>query len=373
MFRIRALCFYRSASLRIPLDQALASLRSMAEVEAFPIPQEHSAARLIGDHTNSVITQRAYTAFVYRSAGFTNRLEELLTHTRWDVIHADSLDLSAYFEHLPSVPLVCGHHDVQSELLRRRAQRDHGALRRLYLRLQARLMEQEEHLWCPRVSLNLTVSQEDRETLASRHGGKYAVIPNGVDLQYYRPGSREGSGCLFVGAADWFPNKDAMTFFADEILPRVRKLSPKLSAQWMGQVSPVERDHFTAAGVTVHGHVSDPRPVLEQSACCVVPVRVGGGTRIKILEAWAMGKPVVSTTIGCEGLDARDGSNILIRDDPESFAEAVVNLENNPGLRARIGREARHTVEGQYGWDRISALMIREYTHLLGVQVSRDY
>ena len=113
------------------------------------------------------------------------------------------------------------------------------------------------------------------------------------------------------------------------------------------------------------GYVEDIRPHVQRAACYVVPLRVGGGTRLKILDAWAMGKAVVSTSVGCEGLDARDGENILIRDDARSFAEAVGRVLRDGELRRRLAAGARETAERVYDWDVIGARMVREYTALL--------
>jgi glycosyltransferase involved in cell wall biosynthesis len=231
-------------------------------------------------------------------------------------------------------------------------------------------MEKEERAWCPKVSLNVTVSEDDSRYLSQlAPEARFAVVPNGVDTGFFTPGdedlSAEGN-VVFVGGTTWFPNKDALQFFSESILPAVRAKSPGCTATWVGRATEKERSGFgQVAGLSLTGYVPDVRPYVQRAGCFVVPLRVGGGTRLKILDAWAMGKAVVSTSIGCEGLDAVDGENILVRDSPEDFAEAVSDVLLNMELRNRLGRKARATVESTYSWTVIGKKMHHVYENLL--------
>jgi glycosyltransferase involved in cell wall biosynthesis len=129
----------------------------------------------------------------------------------------------------------------------------------------------------------------------------------------------------------------------------------------VGRASPEEIERYARIGITLTGHVDDIRPCVDRAACYVVPLRIGGGTRLKILDGWAMGKAIVSTSIGCEGLDAIDGKNILVRDDPRSFAAAVIGVLRDPLLRASLEREGRVTAERTYSWEVIGAAIRRAY------------
>ena len=192
-FEITALCFYRYKPGLFHTDVAAAvdALGEFGAVEAFPIPQEHSRLRLLWDHSRSVLTQRAYTVFAYQSSAFLRQLRTALSQQRFDLVHADSLDLSRYFPEVGSRPIICTHHDAQSVLLRRRAAAEREPLRRRFVGLQARLTEDEEQWWCPRVALNLTVSEVDQVALqAVAPGARFAVVPNGVDLVAFSPGTQ---------------------------------------------------------------------------------------------------------------------------------------------------------------------------------------
>lgn len=360
-FDVTALCFYRKAVAR-DVGASVDALGELAEVEVFPIPQEHRPLRFAWDHLRSVARRRVYTAYAYESRAFRSRLAEILDAGGIDLVHVDSLDLSGYLPLLRGLPVVCVHHNVESALLRRRARVERSPLRRGYLRHQAGLMEREEQRWCGRVSLNVTVSADDRDTLRRiAPDGHYLVVPNGVDVDRFRPGEGSGGGIVFVGGTTWFPNRDALSYFAAEILPLLRERGEDAPVRWVGRASERERSAYGEAGVELTGYVDDIRPYVQGAGCFVVPLRVGGGTRLKILDAWAMGKAVVSTAVGCEGLDTRDGENILVRDTAEGFAEAVRSVLHDGALRRRLGESARATAEQVYSWERIGVDMTREY------------
>ena len=370
-FDVTALCFSSHKRGAVPQDdlpQRVGALRQLAEVEVdvFPLPQEHSFWRLAWDHVRSLGLNRVYTAFVYDSASLTARLGQLLQVRRFDLIHVDSLKLSRYLPLFRGVPVVCGHHNVESVLLQRRAQVERTPWRQAYLRHQARLMAREERRWCPRCDLNILVSDADCTTLQrSVPEATCAVVPNGVDTDTFRPGPGRDHGMVFVGESTWFPNRDGMQYFCDEILPRIRGTGEMTPVRWVGRASDaLRRTYHDRYAVELTGYAPDVRPHVRDAACYIVPLRVGGGTRLKILEAWAMGKAVVSTSVGCEGLAAEDGRNILIRDDPDGFAQAVQVVLHDPALRRQLGIEGRRTVERHYSWDGIGESMLLLYRSL---------
>ena len=369
-YDVTALCFYRRATTR-DLVGSLTALRAIASsVEAFPIEQEHRRSRLVWDHARSVLTARAYTTYAYENASFRLVLREHLRSQRFQLVHVDSLDLNSYLPLLAGVPIILVHHNVESALLRRRAAREPSGLRRGYLRLQSRLIRQEERRWAPRVTLNIAVSDGDARDLAAlAPGARIAVIPNGVDVETFAPAKGSAvDGIVFVGGMSWFPNADALAFFAQDILPLIRAADARVKVTWVGRALPGEINTFARRGIQLTGHVDDIRGFVRGAACYVVPLRVGGGTRLKILDAWAMGKAIVSTSVGCEGLDAVDGQNILIRDDPTAFAAAVTTVLGDPALRASLERNARLTAEQKYSWEVIGATMRTAYAPIVAAK-----
>jgi glycosyltransferase involved in cell wall biosynthesis len=203
----------------------------------------------------------------------------------------------------------------------------------------------------------VTVSEADREVLERNFGARNVfAIPTGVDTDFFQPASEppEDNSLVFVGAMDWLPNEDGVLFFTDEVLPRIREMIPSVRITIVGRnpsARLLERTHLHPE-IRVVGRVEDVRPYVARGAVFVIPLRIGGGTRIKAYEAMAMGKAVVSTRIGIEGLPVRDGENVVLADRPEDFAAAVSRLLQDRAERDRIGRNARAYVEGNVSWSR---------------------
>lgn len=369
-FEIRALCFYRRAAHQTAskVEAALEGLRPFADVSAYPIPQEYSRWRTVLDHTRSVLSQRVFTRYAYHSVDYARDLQQSLREFRPALIHVDSLDLSGYLSFLPeSIPVVCVHHNVESALLRRRATAASG-LRSRYFALQARLTEAEERRYLSRLALNIAVSDPDAHQLRTlAPSARILTIPNGVDTNEVLPLPDASAGIVFVGGASWFPNRDALEYFAAEILPRIRqRMQEHVAVTWVGQATPDDQAHFAQAhGIQLTGYVDRIEPFVERAACYVVPLRIGGGTRLKILYAWAMQRAIVSTSVGCEGLDGSDGTDLLIRDTPDAFADAVVTLLRNTEQRVALARAGRRLAEQRYDWDVITSGMADAYRGLI--------
>jgi glycosyltransferase involved in cell wall biosynthesis len=367
-FDVDALFFYRRAHTACgpSIEARTERLREFGEVEAFPIPQEESAGRFALDHARSMATGRPYTYYAYDSRRYAAAIEELTAKKRYDVIHLDSLDLVRYADRFDPERVACTHHNVESDLLRRRAARDRSAMRRLGMTLQVNRVAAAEAEWCPRFALNIAVSAEDARALREvAPGARVEVIPNGIEAPSDTLESGEGSSVLFVGGTSWFPNRDALEFFATEVVPALGPAASTTPLVWVGRCSGDERARMARRGIDMAGYVEDLVPYYEDAACVVAPLRVGGGTRLKILGAWGSGKAVVSTTIGCEGLDARDGENILIADGPRDFAKAIDRLIDDPELRMRLGRRARETLEERFSWKAIAPRFTALYEAML--------
>lgn len=339
--------------------------------EPIPIPAERSGIRRILNHLASLATRRPYIRFEYAVPGFGSALGEALRHRHPALVHAESLDLYDWFSRLPSVPLTVTHHSVESDLLRSRAAVTTSLPARAYLRLQAARLEALERHWCPRVTANLMMSDVDAERLRQvAPGAPSLVIPNGVDVRYFSPEkgrARNRSRVVFVGPTYVYQNREGVNWFLERIWPRIRRSVPDATLDLIGGVRDEDAQRYSGCpGVLVRGHVADLRPYLRDAGCSVAPLRVGGGTRLKILDAWAMETPVVSTTTGCEGLETVDGENILVRDDADSFADAVISLVRGPDTAARIGAAGRHTAVTHYSWDAVVRRLSDCYAELIG-------
>src|SRR6185312_5215750 len=206
----------------------------------------------------------------------------------------------------------------------------------------------------------LTVSEADKDFFSDFvDRSKMTVISTGVDTNYFRPddGKEQRNSLVFTGSMDWMPNEDGVLYFIRSILPLVRREIPDVSFTIVGR-KPSEKLRATAAsepGVQVTGTVDDIRPYVREGSVYVVPLRIGRGTRLKIFEAMAMGKAIVSTTLGAEGLPISDGRNISIADSPEQFSSKVCQLLRDPEARRRLGSAARQLVEQHYSWSSVAA------------------
>lgn len=254
----------------------------------------------------------------------------------------------------PDVPAVLNAHNVEATIIDRLARHAPGRVARAYLRVEADKLRGFEAAAVARFARVVVVSDADRQRFADDYRVADPVVaPNGVDLDQLRPDAPGGPGrdVVFVGCMDWSPNADAMLHYVRDILPRVRRRGR--SRLWIVGRNPSPAVRALAADhpdVTVTGTVPDVRPYLARAAVVVVPLRIGGGTRIKILEAMAMARPVVATTIGAEGLDVVAGRDLELADDPAAFAHRVADLLDVPARRAELGRNGRRLVEARYAW-----------------------
>jgi polysaccharide biosynthesis protein PslH len=360
-FEVEGLCFDRPDRhlAHVPLADRMAAMNAQGRFALLPIPQLASRARLAADHLRSVATGRPYTWYVHESRAAQRALAEVLRRFDPHVVHVDSMDMVRLLPLLEGRPTVVTHHNVESQLLARRSVGAGAAWRQGYLRLQADHLRRAEAEWMPRVALNVVVSPEDERVFREiAPAASYAVVPNGVDVDYFRPVLGPTEGCVFVGGTTWHPNRDALVWFTSEILPRLRARGERGPVTWVGRVTEEERRAFEGVeGFHLTGYVDDIRPHLARATCFIAPLRFGGGTRLKLLDAWAMGKAIVSTGPGAEGLGGVDGRDLLLAENPEAFADAVARVLRDPGLAALLGAGGRRAVEERFSWTVIGRQM----------------
>ena len=272
-----------------------------------------------------------------------------------DVVHLTNPLLRMY--RFPSTArIVADAHNVEYDNLQRVARESRTPLRRLFFSAFAWRLQREESESCRRCDVILAVSDRDRAMFrAMAPGTEIAVVPNGVDLEQFAPRRliQSTHELVFVGMLDYQPNDTGIQHFLKAIFPLIQSRVPDAHLTIVGgNPSPAVRN-ASSSSVCVTGFVDDVRPFLEAAAILVVPLYAGGGTRLKLLEAMAMGIPAVSTTLGCEGLDVRDDEHLLVADAPDAFAECVVRLLEHPGLRTRLATEASSAVRAQHGWNQI--------------------
>ena len=235
-------------------------------------------------------------------------------------------------------------------------------LRGAYIRYQARNVRAAERARCRTAALNLAVSSLDVEQLKQiSPRARVTLFPNGVDTEIFtRPTLPKSYDIVFVGGQTWYPNLDGMRFFAREILPLIRRMRGDVSVKWVGRSDPKTAEEFKQMGIEVTGYVEDIRPVVAEAKCYIAPLRIGGGTRLKILDAWSLESAIVATSIACEGLEGEDKVHLLIRDTPTDFARAVGMILDDHALRERLGTNARHLVETTYDWEVLADDLLKQ-------------
>ncbi|MGE5926799.1 MAG: glycosyltransferase [Gemmatimonadota bacterium] len=318
------------------------------------------SARFYGELAANLFSPLPYAIAKYRSAGLRRAIVDLVAKGDVDVVVCDFLAPSLNVPAGLPVRTVLFQHNVEAMIWRRHAEVARGALARRYFREQWRRMDAFERAECRRFDHVIAVSAEDRDVFRSAYGVAGATdVPTGVDVDFFRPSgtvAREPLDMVFTGSMDWLPNEDGILWFTDEILPRIRARVPGATLTVVGRNPPAriralaERDPM----VRVTGTVPDVRPYIERAAVFVVPLRIGGGTRLKIFEAMAMERAVVSTAVGAEGLPVNDGADILLADAPEAFAAAVAGLLEQPARAESLGGAAARLVRASFGWDRVA-------------------
>ncbi|RPH46477.1 MAG: glycosyltransferase [Burkholderiales bacterium] len=338
-----------------------------ATVEAEPLYLDHPRLRLAADACLEPFGAVPLQVIKYRTAGMRRRLARLLERHTFDAVHLDMLHLAEYLPMFPHATRVLTEHNVESALLARRADTETRPLQRAYLRYQTGKLARYEARACAAADEVVAVSEPDAALLRAMDPAiRVTTVPNGVDTGYFRADPDvvpEPGRMAFVGGFTWFPNLDAIRWFVDTTLPRIAEAVPQARLTVVGRQPDTAATRAIAADprVELTGGVDDIRPIVSRASVFVVPLRIGGGTRLKILDALSMGRAVVSTRIGCEGLDVEPGRSILIADDPESLARETARVLADPELAARLGAEGRALVERRYDWRVIARDLDRVY------------
>jgi sugar transferase (PEP-CTERM/EpsH1 system associated) len=317
--------------------------------------------RFYADAAMHLVDPLPYAVGKYRSREFRRRLNALLQTQAFDLVVCDFLFPAVNLPRRLPCPAVLFTHNVESEIWRRHAETTPGAIGKALYGAQYKRMLRYERTTLARFDGVLAVSDADRQTFAALYPDAIRhpvhVVPTGVDIGFFAPAPSDPASrtLVFTGSMDWLPNEDAMQYFCRDILPLIRAEEPGVRLSIVGRTpTPAVKRLADEHDVTVTGRVDDVRPFMKEAAVYIVPLRIGGGTRLKIFEAMSMGKAVVSTTVGAEGLPVTDGRHVRLADEPASFAAAVVRLLRDADARARLEAAARALVVEQYDWSAVA-------------------
>jgi glycosyltransferase involved in cell wall biosynthesis len=286
------------------------------------------------------------------------RARQLLDEARYDLVVCDFVQMARNAIGIWDGPSVLFEHNVEAEIFERHSRTDEGWIRRRFMGYQAAKMRRFEGWAGRQFTRVVAVSERDKEQYERRYGWTNVdVIDTAVDIDYYRPNdcAKQAGTVLFVGSLDWLPNVDGLRWFVAEVWPLVRRDQPEARLRLVGR-NPTSEIQSLAEhpGVELVGPVPDTRPWLAESEVSIVPLRIGGGTRLKVFEAMAMGLPVVSTPLGAEGLQVQSGEHLLLAEGAEKVAEAVVRLLRSEALRMALGRAARNLVVTRFSSESVA-------------------
>ena len=338
------------------LEQRLAHCERVVSVP-YAVPKRGSAP-FAASVARSWFSHYPVDLWKWRVRGVRRAVRETLAKGGIDLCVADFLFAAANVPMPGDVPVVLFEHNVEYMIWQRLANLETTPWKRALFEMEWRKVRACEAEACRRANLTIAVSDDDKERLAELGSGNRIVsIPTGVNTGYFEPrgGAEVPARLVFSGSMDWHPNEDAVCYFVDTILPRIRADVPNVSFTIVGR-NPSARVRELAGhpGVTVTGTIDDVRPSIAEASVYVVPLRAGSGTRIKIFEALAMAKAVVSTTVGAEGLALESGRHFLAADTPHDFAHAVIRLLRDPARRQALGDAGRALVDANYSWATIA-------------------
>lgn len=317
--------------------------------------------RFFAELAGNLVSPLPYAVSRYRSARFEGELRRLAAAGDVDVVVCDFLAPAVNLPPDLPVPVVLFQHNVEAEIWRRHAEVRSNPVAKRYFGIQFDRMVRFEREVCRRVAHVVAVSEADERHFRERYGvAEASAVATGVDTAYFAPSGaapRRPYELVFTGSMDWLPNEDGIAWFAERVLPRIRAELPEATLTVVGRnpTPAVLALGGGGRGIEVVGRVPDVRPFVERAALFVVPLRIGGGTRLKIYEAMAMGAPVVSTTVGAEGLPLRDGEHLALADEPEAFARACVALLRDRARAEALGARAQGYVRAHFDWERVAA------------------
>ncbi len=318
----------------------------------------------------NLFSRYPYIVSSHYSSLFADKLSDCLKQIRFDIVIAEWTPYAVYLNEVKEARKVIVAHNLEHRIWERYFRNESNLLKKWYIGKQLKKVRRFEIESFASVDAVTAVSPVEAEEIV-RYGKDLTVevVPNGVDLDYFSSEDEEtaSSSMIFVGSMNWRPNQDAIQYFVREIFPLIKKDIKDAQATFVGQDPPRSILKLgDIAGIEIVGRVDDVRPFVRKAAVYIVPLRIGGGTRLKILEAMAMKKAIVSTSVGAEGIAVAPDVNILIGDSPETFAAQVKKLITNRNLRQKLGNAGRELVEKEYGWDRIAAALDNFLRRLAG-------
>lgn len=353
-FNQRNLC-----SSQKEMEDGIQHLSQFCDIaEVMPIEADSSKLSKLMLIAKGLLPGQTYTVSWLESEAYKEKLKLLLREKQFDLIHVDTISLAPYVADLSNYRKVLNHHNIESLMMLRRAENESNLLKKLYFLQEGKKLTSYEKLVCEKFDLNITCSDLDAERLNKIVPGiKSQGIPNGVDLNYFYPLDLpiKKNSIVFAGGLSWYPNLDAMKFFLNEVWPRLTKEIPDVSMTVIGRSPPewMMEMQKRYENLTVTGFVDDVRPYIASAYLYVCPIRDGGGTKLKVLDALAMGKLLIANPIACEGISVEDGKNVIFAATPDEYVSAIKDAFADPEKAHQIASSAHDLIKAKYNFQKI--------------------
>ena len=323
----------------------------------------------------ALLSSEPYTVSKYWNRDVERQILDIAKAGDYELVHSEQLHMAKYGLAVSStiqIPVAIREHNVESLILKRFLKVQRNLLIRGYAFLEYKKLERYQSAINSRADLNVMITEDDRALLGQLvPGARSAVVQAGVDRDYFSSTVSDLEDIdqkltiMSIASMDWYPNVDAVNWFCDEVFPRIQETHPTVVFEIIGRGIPESISKRSSNNINVVGFVDDIRPYMRRATVMVVPLRIGGGMRVKILDSLAMGKAVVATSVGCEGIAVTSGRNIVVADSAAEFAQRTSELLRDSRLRNSIGTAGLRLVESKYSWSRQVALLADEYEKLI--------
>jgi glycosyltransferase involved in cell wall biosynthesis len=345
--------------LNVSLPAALEAMNKICHnVEVVDIGCESKYMGKFRLALSSLLAKWPYSVRWLISDNFKKAVNEALTNNEYNVIWFDTISLAQYRTELKmdQALKVLNHHNVESDMMFRRAKKENNILKKAYFYLEAYKLKVYEKNEVNNFDINVTCSELDLQRIETISPGVIThTIPNGVDTDFFTADSEVAPDpyhLVFIGGMSWYPNRDAMSFFAREVWPLIKERIPGIHMHVVGRSPPEELVELAKGDENyhVHGFVDDVKSIFYKTGIYVCPISDGGGTKLKILDALAMGKPIVAHPLACEGIEVLDGKNVLFAETPEQYVNVINELIRNSSLRTTLAEEGRKLILDKYSY-----------------------
>ena len=353
------------------VDQGLADaydhLRTFcAEVKFIPLSVDKWQYGKVWFAAKSLFSPDPYSVNWMKEKNMEENLQQWQERYTFDLVHFDTIGLAPYYPIFGNYMTILDHHNIESHMMLRRASMEGNLLKRAYYWQEGVKLMCYEKRWCPRFDLHITCSAVDSQRLKERVPRVRVVeIPNGVDIEYFTADDSvpEPNSLIFAGNLSWYPNAEAMLYFAEKVWPLLRAAVPNAVMNVVGADPPARLTTLANRdpNFKVHGFVPDVRPFLNRAAVYVCPIMNGGGTKLKVLDALAMAKALVAHPIACEGIDVIDGETVLFAQEAEQYVQNIKALFQDPVYCKRMGTRARALAVDKYSYKSIGEKLSEEF------------